>query len=682
MIAPDLTRRSFLRLVGGAGACLALGAFPSLAAAAEDKDKAVAFVPNAFIRVEPDGGIVVTITRSDMGQGVRTSLAMLVAEELDADWTKVRVVQASADPMYRGMGTGGSGSIRSMHEPLRQMGAGARLMLLGAAAKRWGVEPSACHTENGRVVNTATGKSLGYGELTGEATAIAIPEDVPLKKKADFKILGKATRRVDNANVVSGVAEYGIDAKTEGMTYAVISRRPAFGAGLVDFDDTEARKVPGVLEVVKVGNGVAIVATNTWAAMQGRKALKPNWNLGPNAELDDKKITDALKGAVIDHLEMPAGSKVIEATYDLPYLAHATLEPMNALADVREDKCTVWAGTQSPDGAQNQLARMLGLKLEQVTVNVCLLGGGFGRRGSNDYIMEAAEISKAVKKPVKLLWTRDDDLRNDNYRPACHHSLKGAVDSAGNPVGWSHQAIQASGRPSKTFGGSGMPYEVPGAQMLRSGVSMPIPIGAWRSVENSLLNVVNECFMDEMAHAAGQDPLAFRLKLIKNDRLRRVVEMAAKNANWEKPLPKGTGRGIACFAGYGSYAAHVVELTVKENKVRVNRIVAVVDCGMVINPRGVEAQLEGACTDGLSTALHASISIEKGAATASSYFDYVWMTIDQMPTIETHVIGDGDEPGGMGEVGYPSVAPAIANAFFAATGKRARRFPIKPEEAV
>lgn len=688
----ELSRRGLLRVVGGVGASFMLGGFASVACAspaaasvsgADDKAARPVFAPNAYIKVDPDGSVTVTITRSDMGQGVRTSLAMLVAEEMDLDWKQVKVIQAGAGtPPIGGGGTGGSSSIRSMHRQLREMGAAARMMLVGAAAKQWGVEVSTLKTADGKVINPATGKSLAYADLTAGAAAEAVPTGVALKDPKDFKIVGKPANRVDNVSVATGKAVYGLDARVDGMAFAVLARPPAFGGSLKDVDDADARKVPGVLDVLKLDTGVAVVASNTYAAMAGRDALKLEWNAGPNADLSTAKITEGLKGAVVDHKTMPAGAKVVEATLELPYLAHATMEPQNCLADVKDGSCTLWAPTQMPTGAQQAAARELGISTDNVVVHTTLLGGGFGRRFQTDFVRDAVRISKAAKRPIQLVYTREDDMRNDFYRPACYCSFRGAVDTNGKAVGWSHQAIQAAGGRPRGFGNANIVYDIPESGMIYGGVNFPIPTGAWRSVENSQLNPANECFVDELAHAAGSDPLEFRLAHIKDDRLKNVLTVAAKQAGWGTPLPKGHGRGIACFAGYGSYIAHVVEASVENGKVRVHRVVAAVDCGTTINPKGLEAQVQGGCVDGLSTALRAAITIDKGGVVQGSWPDYKWMTMEAMPKIETHIVSNGADPGGMGEVGYPSVPPAVANAVFAATGKRVRKFPIKVEELV
>ncbi len=681
-----LSRRDVLRVIGAGTASLVVGCFPRTARAGRVQSPQ-GFAPSAFVRIDSDGQVTVTASKPDMGQGVRTAFAMIVAEELDADWSKIKVAQAPANSaLYGGQGVGGSSSVRSMYGRLRQVGGAARSMLVAAAAQKWGVDAASCRTENGRVIHGASGRSLAYGELASSASLQEMPNgNLRLKDRSEFKLLGKRTGRVDNRDVVVGKAVFGMDADVPGAAIAVIARRPAFGASLNAFDDAAARKVPGVLDVLRVNSGVAIVAENTWAALEGRKALKVDWSMGPNAALDSAQIARNLKAAVGPHMAMPPGSKIVVATFDFPYLAHATMEPMNAAADVRDGRCTVWAPTQGPDGAQGQVARMLGMRPEDVTVNVTLVGGGFGRRLAQDYIMEAVDVSRQAKRPIKLMWTRDDDMRNDHYRPMSHHSMRGALDAQGIPIGWSHQAISAGGRGrggTPTFENAGTNYQIENSGMLRMGVPTPVPTGAWRSVEHTQLDVANECFIDEMAHAAGQDPFEFRRKLIRNARLGAVLDAAAAKSGWGKPLPKGWGRGIACFAGYGSYAAHVVELEIVGDKIRVRRVVCAVDCGLAVNPLGVEAQMQGACIDGLSTALNVEITIERGGVRQGSYVDYAWLRMGESPKIEVHLVESGAEPGGMGEVGYPSVPPAVANAVFAATGRRVRRFPIRISEVV
>lgn len=686
-----LTRRTFLKLVGGVGASFALGSF-AVACSSEPKTEASRqkgdpFAPSLFLKIDPDGTCTVTVSKSDMGQGVRTSFAMLVAEELDADWSKVKVIQAHGDSAtygaHGGQGTGGSSSTRSMNRELREVGAAARAMLIAAAAQQWKVDPASCKTESGKVLGPG-GKSQTYGELTTVAKAIPVPEkgSFKVKDRSEFKIIGKPTNRVDNADVVTGKAMFGLDVHVDGMLYAVCLRPPAFHGQSQQVDDAAARKVPGVVDVVPISSGVAVIATNTWAALKGREALKVDWK-NDNGGVSTQTIRASLKQAVIEHKEMPSGAKVIEANFELPYLAHATMEPLSAVADVRADAAEVWSGSQSPDGAQEQIAEATGLSPDKVTMHTMILGGGFGRKFSNEWIGEAVQLSKHMKKPIKLLWTRECDIQHDIYRPMSEHAIKAAVDAQGNPVGWSHQYLQAPGRGGGNYGnGTYLPYTFPNAFMRSGGVSVPVPSGPWRSVEHTQIVVANECFVDELAHAAGQDPYEFRRKMLKNDRVRKVLQMAAEKAGWGTPLPKGSGRGIACFEGYGSCIAHVVEVTVKGNEIKLDRMVAVVDVGTAINPRGVEAQVQGAFVDGIATSLKAAITVESGGAVQNNWDGYEWARMTDVPKIEVYVADSGGGFGGMGEVGYPSGPPAIANAIFAATGKRVRKFPIKVEELV
>ncbi len=682
----NLSRRSFIQLVARTGASFALGSFALIACASpkssREQAKGESFSPNAFLKIDADGACTVTISRSDMGQGVRTTFAMLVAEELDADWTKIKVVQAPGDSTtYGRQGTGGSSSTRGMNKQLRTIGATSRAMLVSAAAKQWGVDASACKTENGKVIGP-NGKSLGYGELTTAAKAIPVPEAVPLKDKAAFKIIGKRTNCVDSTDKVTGKAMYGYDVRVEGMLYAVCLRPPAFGATPSNIDDSATRKIAGVVDVIPIPSGIAVIAKNTWAALKGRDALKASWSEA-NAAVSTATLRADLKKAVGEHKEIPEGGKVIEANFELPYLAHATMESLNAVADVREGTAEVWSGTQAPDGAQAQIARVLGIAPEKVVMHTMLLGGGFGRKFSNEWIMEAVDLSKRVKKPIKLLWSRECDIQHDSYRPMSEHAMKAAVDASGAPTGWSHQYLQAPGRNGGNYGNNAyLPYDIPGAGMRSGGTGSPVPTGPWRSVEHSQIIVANECFIDELAKAAGQDPYEFRKKLIKNERLRKVLDSAATKAKWGETMPKDMGRGIACFEGYGSCIAHVVDVSTANGIVKIVRMVAVVDVGTAINPKGVEAQIQGAFMDGVSTALKAAITIDKGGAAESNWDGYDWARMSDAPKMEVYVEDSGASFGGMGEVGYPSAPAAIANAIYAATGKRVRKFPIKLEELV
>ena len=677
-----ISRRSFLKVIGSTTAGFALGSFATLGCGRKETQPAN-FQPNAFIKVEPgDDRVRISVTKAEMGQGVRTACAMLIAEEMDADWDSVIVVQAPGDSKtYGNQATGGSSSISSMHKQLREMGASARQMLIGAAAKTWKVDPATCTTDASLVHHTTSGRSASYASLASLAATMPVPDPrtLTLKKKGDFKILGRRTNRVDNPAVVNGSAVYGLDVQVDGMVYAALARARTTGKAAEDVDDSAARKVPGVSDIVNLPYGIAVVADNTWAAFKGRDALRFKKKPAPYEDVSTAKILAAMKKEIIAHPAMPADCKVVEATYDLPYLAHVCMEPLNALANVTEDGCEVWSGTQAPDAVQIAVAKQLQLPRRSVIINTPLLGGGFGRRGG-DYISKAVDISKAIKKPVKLVWTREDDILDDAYRPMGHHALKGAINGKGQPVAWSHQAIEAGGRHHNEVGNSALRYAVKDITMRRSSVPCPIPVGSWRSTEFSAIIAANECFIDELAYAAGRDPFEFRLEFLLDSRFKRVLETAAHKANWGTPLPKGSGRGIAFFGGYNSYVAHVIEVTVRDENIKVDRVVCAVDCGLVVNPSGIEALMQGACCDGLSTALGAEITIEKGMPVQTNFDTYKWMTMASMPKVEVEIIDSSVDPGGMGETGYPSVSPALANAVFAATGKRVRKFPIRINE--
>ena len=684
MSTTQISRRTFLGLISVGGASFALGCYPSFSSS--DGKDGVALEPNAFVRLDPDGTVTITVTKSEMGQGIKTGLAMIVAEHMDCDWSRVRVLQADGDRnKYGHQGTGGSSSTRSMHQQLAQMGAAARFMLMSAAAQEWGVDLKGCSTDNGHVYHEASGKSKPYGDLATIAAGLNVPSgDVPLKDKSEYRIIGKPTRRVDTPDIVTGKAVFAQDVKVPGATVGVVSRAPAFGASLRSFDDSAARRVPGVVDVVQISSGVAVLGENTWAAIKGRDALKVDWDLGPNASLDTAEIRRRLLDSVGEHPEMPAGSKVIEATYDYPYLAHYTMEPMNCVADVRSDSCTIWVPSQSPDQVQQYAAGVAGVPQSAVTVHCTLLGGGFGRRSQMDFVQDAVEASRKAKRPVKLLYTRDDDMRHDFYRPMSHHAMRGALDANGKPVGFNHQFISVRGNSSRAAGARGVHilYDIPGATMMMGSGASPIYVGAWRSVSNSQVNPSIEMFIDEMAHAAGKDPLQFRRENISDKRMLKILDLIEEKSGWGKPLPAGVSRGIALYDGYDARTAHVVEVSVEGSKIKVHRAVICIDTGTTINPMAVEMQLQGSCIDGISTALFAEVTIKNGGVVQHDPFDYEWIRMDQAPKTEVHIIESGDAPCGMGETGYPSAPAAVANAVFAATGKRVRKFPIRLDELV
>jgi isoquinoline 1-oxidoreductase beta subunit len=695
-----LGRRDFLKISAGAGAGLWLGA--GLGGDAQAATPA-AFSPSAFLSIDRKGAVTIWVAKSEMGQGIRTSLPMLVAEELEADWSKIRIEPAVADAKYGEMMTGGSTSVRTTWEPLRKVGATAREMLLAAAAARWRVDRTACRAEAGAVIGPG-GKRLSYGELAAEAAKLPVPKDPPLKDPKDFRLLGKPVHRLDTPDKITGRAVFGIDVHVPRMLHATVARCPVFGGKAKSFDASKAKAVRGVRGVYQVPSGVAVVADSTWSAIQGREALAIVWDEGPAAGLDSAAIRAAFEKA----LEKPQGvarrdgagaaalqgaAKKVEALYELPFLAHATMEPMNCTADVRGGRATLWSPNQAPQWHQQAVAKALGIAPEEVTVHTTLLGGGFGRRAMPDFSVEAALVSKAAGAPVKVLWTREDDMGHDFYRPASLHRLAAGLDAQGRLGAWTHRVVapsitqQVFGRPSFQPGGKrpdmvegawDLPYGVPAIEVDYAMPEVPVPIGWWRSVYASQTAFANECFLDEIAAAARRDPLELRRELLAADpRLRGAVELAAEKAGWGQPLPAGRGRGIACHFSFGSRVAEVAEVSSQGGRPQVHRVVAAVDCGRVVNPDTVAAQIEGAIVYGLSAALRGEITIERGRAKQTTFGEYAPLRLEEMPVVEVHIVPSSEPPGGIGEPGLPPIAPAVANAWFSASGRRARRLPIR-----
>jgi isoquinoline 1-oxidoreductase beta subunit len=604
--------------------------------------------------------------------------------------------------MFGMQGTGGSTSVRAAYTPLRKAGAAAREMLVTAAAETWGVDKSTCHAEKGAVVHTPSNRRLTYGKLVAKAATVALPHDVPLKKPEEWKILGTRVRRLDTPPKVDGSAQFGIDVKVPGMLVAVIARSPVFGGKVARFDGTKAKAVPGVRNVVQVSSGVAVVADGYWAAKKGRDALDVTWDEGANAQVSSPSISQLFAqraqqaGAVARHdgdaePALASAATKLDAVYELPFLAHATMEPMNCTAHVRADGVDIWAPTQFQTGAQGFGAKIGGVPPEKVRVHTTYLGGGFGRRFELDFIQEALETSKAAGAPVKVIWSREDDIQNAQYRPACYHQMRAGLDAGGQPVAWT-QRIVAPSIMARVFpdtvkngldgeaveGGVEMPYTTPNVHVDYVLTDTGIPVGFWRSVNNSFNAFVVESFIDELAHAAKKDPYEFRRDLLgKAPRHLGVLNLAASKAGWGTPLPAGRSRGIAVWKSFDSYVAEVAEISVgSDGAPRVHRVVCAVDCGPVVNPGIVEAQMQSAIVYGLTAALWGEIGIDKGRVQQSNFHHYRMLRLAEMPVVEVHIVPSTDAQGGVGEPGTPPIAPAVCNAIFALNGKRIRKLPI------
>jgi isoquinoline 1-oxidoreductase beta subunit len=710
----NLSRRDFLRTGAAAGGGLVLGLYLPLGnriANAQEKT----FAPNAFVRIGTDDWVTVIVNHSEMGQGVYTALPMLVAEELDADWSKVRVESAPVDPVYNhtafGMQmTGGSTSTWSEYDRLRKAGATARAMLIAAAAATWNVDASSLRTQNGFVIHDATKRRLSYGHLAEKASTMTPPQNVTLKDPKDFKLIGRPTKRLDTPEKINGKGMFGIDVTVPNMLVAVVARPPVFGGKVRSFNADKAKAVTGVRSVVQIDRGVAVVADGFWPAKLGREALEIDWDEGALSGLDSAKQHDeyaelAKQPGVVAKKEgdaaaaMAQATKKLEAVYEVPYLAHAPMEPLNCVADVRSDGAEIWTGTQFQTMDQMIGAQAAGLKPQQVKIHTMLLGGGFGRRAVPDshFVQEAVQVSKAVKAPVKVIWTREDDIRGGYYRPTAYHSISAALGADGKPVAWQHRIVAQSfiaGTPFEPFifkngvdetaveGAAELPYEVPNLQVEWQQVKIGVPTLWWRSVGHSHNAFVIESFLDELANAAGKDPYEYRRSLLgKNTRHLAALNLAAEKAGWGKALPPGRSRGIAVHDSFGSYIAHVAEVSVsKKGEVKVHRVVCGIDCGPTVNPETVRAQMEGAIVFGLTAALYGEITFEKGRVQQRNFHDYPTLRMNEMPVVEVHIVPSNEKMGGVGEPGVPPVAPAVCNAIFAATGKRIRRLPIRAEE--
>jgi len=703
------------------------------------------FALNAWVKILPDGSVVVAVPHQEMGQGIHTGLATLLAEELDADWSKLRVEEAPLDKIYgnyvmlgdglpvepedsgvmattlrwvgfkvgEGLGllaTGGSTSMRNAWEPMRQAGASARELLVASAAKKWGVPPGECTTQAGAVMHVASGRRFGYGELASEAAQLPPPAQPRLKEATDYKLIGKPLPRLDAPAKVNGTAQFGIDVRLPDMLYAAINQCPVFGGALKSYDEAKIKTLPGVKAVVPLGNAVAVVADSWWRARQALAQLPVVWDDGANAGLDNKAIfaqygRDMETGATTEYraegeaLKAIARSvQTVEAQYSVPLLAHATMEPMNCTAWLKDRRCEVWAPSQSPSLVQLAAARAAGVDSDEVVVHTTLLGGGFGRRVETDYVTQAVTIARALPgKPVKLLWSREEDMQHDMYRPAVISKFRAVLDQTGRPLAWWNRIVGPSVTRSfmdrtlpaaamdyppdkaNADGAAELPYDFPNLLVEHVLSKTPVPVGFWRSVGHSYNAFFTECFIDELALAAKQDPYQFRRSLLgAKPRLQKVLDTAATKAGWGRPAGIGIGRGIALHASFRSVVAQVAEVSLEATgEVRVHRVVCAIDCGLAVNPDVVVAQMESAIIFGLTAALYGEISLAKGRVEQDNFGSYEMLRLAQSPAIEVHLVDSGAPLGGVGEPGTPTIAAAVANALFAASGKRLRSLPLR-----
>jgi isoquinoline 1-oxidoreductase beta subunit len=713
----EMKRREFLKagaaLGGGLLISLYVPEFVPAARAADSAAKPVAL--NAFVRIGTDESVTVISNHSEMGQGIYTSLPMLLNEELEADWARVRVESSPVDAVYNHtvfgiMMTGGSTTTNSEYDRFRKMGAMARIMLIAAAAQSWSVDPQTCHAEKGYVIHTPSRRRASYGSLAEAASKIAPPKDIPLKDPKDFTLVGKPVHRLDTPSKTNGTAQFGLDVYIPGMLTAMVARAPVFGGKVVSFNADSAKAIPGVVNVVQVPSGVAVIAKGFWPAKLGREKLEITWDEGPGAAISTVAMRESFSalsktpGLVARKVGDPAAAlagatKTITAEYEVPYLAHCMMEPLNTVVDLREDRCEIWTGTQFQTGDRAAAAKVAGLKPEQVTLHTTLLGGGFGRRANPfcDFVTEATEVAKAAKVPVKVVWTREDDIRGGWYRPMWYDHFAAGLDASGNPVAWTHTIVGQSIMTGTMFeafgvkdgidstsveGAADILYGIPNLQVDLHTPKNEVPVQWWRSVGHSHTGFSVEAFLDEVAHAGGKDPYQLRRTLLAGQpRMLAVLDLAAQKANWGSALPARRARGIATHFSFDSYVAQVAEVSVeKDGTVHVHRVVAAVDCGQTVNPDTVKAQLEGGIIFGLTAALKTEITLDKGRVQQRNFNDYPMLRMFESPAIEVFIVPSTEHPTGVGEPGVPPVAPAVANAIFAATGKRVRRLPIKPED--
>ncbi|MDB5903639.1 MAG: aldehyde dehydrogenase [Betaproteobacteria bacterium] len=669
--------------------------------------------PNAFIRIDRAGQVTLVMHKVEMGQGTFTSMPMLIAEELEVDLSKVKLQQAPADntlyadPLLGGQVTGGSTSVRASWKPLREAGATARTMLVSAAAQSWQVDASTCTAKNGVVTHTATGRTMDYGQLVDAASKLPVPGGVKLKDAGAFTVIGQPVKRLDSPDKVNGKAQFGIDVRLPNMAIATVAASPVPGGKLNPVDDAKAMAVKGVRQVLKIDNAVAVVGDHMWAARQGLTALAPTWNDGANAGMTTATIVADMAAQSKEKTGVQArndgdapaaigkASRKIEAVYEMPFLAHATMEPMNCTVDLKPDGCDIYTGTQVPALAQGAVAKITGLPLDKIRINNYYLGGGFGRRLEVDYVVQAVAFAKQAKGPIKFVWTREEDIQHDMYRPYYLDRISAALDAKGMPQAWFHRitgssimarfapgAMKDGIDPDAVEGAKDQPYAIPNVRVEYLRHEPPVPTAFWRGVGATHNVFVVESFIDELAHAARKDPLGYRQTLItKSPRMRAVLDLAAQKAGWGTRLQpvagRRVGRGISVQFAFGSYMAQVAEVSVgSDGDVRVHRVVCALDCGQVVNPDTIGAQIESGVNFGLTAALWNEITFDKGRVQQSNFGDYRMMRINESPRIEVHMVKSTDDPGGIGEPGTAAIAPALCNAVFAATGKRIRKLPI------